>query len=83
VGNNRTSSDPDPPTSHGARVGVINSGDEDSIASVRSAEGGSRKAVPLRVVPALGQASENLAKELSSLESKEVCHVLHDDVARS
>lgn len=60
-----------------------NSGDEDSIASVRSAKGRCRKAVPLRMEPALGQASEYLAKEFSSLESKEVCHVLHDDVARS
>lgn len=32
--------------------------DEDAIAPVRGADGGCRYAVPLRVVPALGQASE-------------------------
>lgn len=68
--------------------GVGNSRDEDPIAAVRGAEGGSRKAVPFSVVPARGQPSEYFAKQSSGLasnrsESKEVCDVLHDDVVGS
>jgi hypothetical protein len=64
-------------------VGVGNSGDEHAVAAVRGAKGGSRKAIPLRVIPARGQPSENFAEQFSSLESKESCDVLHDDIAGS
>jgi hypothetical protein len=46
---------------------------------VRGANGGSGYAVPLRVIPARGQVTDD------SLESpnKESCDVLHDDVSWS
>lgn len=44
-----------------------------------SANGGSRYAVPLRIIPDLGQVSENLVEP----STKQSCDVLHDDVARS
>src|SRR5690348_493109 len=47
----------------------------DPVASVRGAKGRSRYAVPLRVIPARGQVSENSAKP----PSKESWDVLHDD----
>ena len=41
--------------------------------------GGSRYAVPFRVIPERGQVSENSAHT----SNKQVCDVLHDDVAGS
>jgi hypothetical protein len=70
-------------TSVNSALGVGNSGDEDAIAPVRGAEGGSRKAIPLRVVPERGQRSDHFSEALSIVESKEVCDVLHNDVAGS
>lgn len=70
-------------TSVNSALGVGNSGDEDAIAPVRGTEGGSRKAIPFRVVPERGQRSDHLSEALSIVESKEVCDVLHDDVAWS
>jgi len=58
-------------------VGVCNK--PEPVASVRGANGRSRDAVPLRVIPARGQVSENTLKP----PSKESCDVLHDDVAGS
>ena len=54
---------------------------EDAIANVRRANGGSGNAIPFRVIPALGQLSEN-GSEFSGV-SQEPCNVLHEDVARS
>lgn len=52
----------------------------DAVAAVRGAKGRSRKAVPLRVIPARGQVSENTSKPLVTSESWDV---LHDDVSGS
>src|ERR1700740_824397 len=41
--------------------------------------GGSRYAVPLRIIPERGQVSENVSEP----SMKQVCDVLHDDEARS
>lgn len=61
-------------------VGVGRIGeDEDAVPLVRGAEGGSREAIPLRVVPERGQLSENDSEP----PSKESCGVLHDEDARS
>jgi hypothetical protein len=49
------------------------------VTSVRGANGGSGYAIPLRVIPARGQVSENSPES----SSKESCDVLHDDVAGS
>jgi hypothetical protein len=51
----------------------------DPVAPVRGANGASRDAVPLRVIPARGQVPENTLHS----SSKESCDVLHDDVAGS
>lgn len=51
----------------------------DTVPPVRGANGGSRNAVPLRVIPARGQVSENSPES----SSKESCDVLHDDVPGS
>jgi hypothetical protein len=59
------------------------SNEKDPVASVRRAEGGSRKAVPPDVVPERVQVPENLSPNLSSVESKDGCDVLHQRVARS
>jgi hypothetical protein len=53
-------------------VGVAHK--EDSVSLVRGTEGGSRYAVPLRVIPDLGQPSEYIAHS----GSKQPCGVLHD-----
>jgi hypothetical protein len=58
-------------------VGVRNK--PEPVPPVRGAEGGSRYAVPLRVIPARGQVPDNSAKS----SSKESCDVFHDDVAGS
>jgi hypothetical protein len=53
--------------------------DPDPVAAVRGANGRSRYAVPLRVIPARGQVPEYAPHS----SSKESCDVLHDDVAGS
>ena len=50
-----------------------------SVASVRGTNGGSRYAMPLRIVPERGHVSENRCKP----STKQRCDVLHDDEARS
>lgn len=62
-----------PLDSPSSRVGVGH--DPDSIPSVGSANGGSRNAVPLSIVPERGQVSENVSKP----PSKQSCDVFHDD----
>ena len=51
----------------------------DAVPAVRCTNGGSRYAVPLRIVPERGQVSENVSKP----PSKQSCDVFHDNVARS
>jgi hypothetical protein len=68
---------PRPPRS--ASDAFIVGNDEEAISPVRGTNGRSGKAVPLRVIPALGQVAENNVNS----PSKECCHVLHEDVARS
>jgi hypothetical protein len=53
--------------------------DPNAIPPVGSANGGSRNAVPLRVIPERGQVSENCSKP----SPKKCCDVLHDDVGWS
>jgi hypothetical protein len=57
--------------------------DEDPITDVRGTDGGRRHAVPLRIVPALGQVSENSSQPVVRNESAEGWHVLHEDESRS
>ena len=57
--------------------------DEDPITDVRGTDGGCRHAVPLRVVPALGQISEYSSQPVVRNESAEGWHVLHEDESRS
>lgn len=65
----------DPLALESPAVGV-GANDPDSIPAVRRANGGSRYAMPLRVIPERGQVSENLAVP----STKQSCDVLHDDV---
>ena len=58
-------------------LGVGN--DPHPVPAVRRTNGGSRYAVPFRVIPDLGKVSENTVKA----PSKQSCDVLHDDVAGS
>jgi hypothetical protein len=58
-------------------VGVCNN--PYPVPPVRRTNGGSRYAVPLRVIPDLGQVSENTVKA----PSKQSCDVLHDGVSGS
>jgi hypothetical protein len=51
----------------------------DPVTEVRGANGRRWNAVPLRVIPERGQVPENSAKP----PSKEICDVLHEDVAGS
>jgi hypothetical protein len=51
----------------------------DPITPVRGANGCSRYAVPLRVIPARGQVSEYAAHEASSIRAKQPWYVLHED----
>jgi hypothetical protein len=51
----------------------------DAVPSVRGTNGARRYAMPFRVMPDLGQVSENSAQP----STKQRCHVLHDRVARS
>lgn len=57
--------------------------DPESVASVRGANGGSWNAVPLRVIPERGQVGEDLSEGSTSVDSKEVCDVFHQDEAGS
>jgi hypothetical protein len=52
---------------------------EDAVPLVRGADGGSRYAVPLRVIPARGQLAENTSKP----SSQESCNVLQHNDSRS
>jgi hypothetical protein len=60
-------------------VGVGISDEPETVTSMRGTNGRSLNAVPFRVIPALGQISENSSKP----SSQQVCDVLHDNVARS
>lgn len=65
-------------------VGMLWVGDDPNpVPYVRGANVGSREAMPLRIIPDLGQVSENSAKPSSTLACNEVCDVLHDEEARS
>jgi hypothetical protein len=55
--------------------------DPDPITEVRGTDGGSGNAVPLRVIPELGQIAKDCPH--SSVSSKEPWDVLHEDVAGS
>jgi len=57
--------------------------DEDPVTDVRGTDGCRRHAVPLRVVPALGQVSEYSSQPVVRNESAEGWHVLHEDDPRS
>jgi len=58
-------------------IGVSNN--DDPITSVRGAADCRWYAIPFRIKPARGQVSKNNAHP----EIKQLCHVLHDRVARS
>jgi hypothetical protein len=64
----------------GQRPSLFGPDDEDPVTEVRGTNGGRWDAVPLRVIPALGQVSENFAHPPSS---KEPWYVLHEHVGRS
>jgi hypothetical protein len=69
--------EPEESASDSVGVGI---GDEPhSITEVRGAKGASRKALPLRVIPARGQVSENSSKP----SSKEPWHILQKRVSGS
>ena len=57
--------------------------DEDPVADVRSTHGRRRHAVPLRVVPALGQISEYSSQAPVKNEMAEGWHVLQEDESGS
>lgn len=63
-------------------VGVGSNG-EDPVTEVRGADGCCRYAIPDRVVPERGQVPENFSPDGSVVDSKDVRHVLHEDVAGS
>src|SRR5207248_2146883 len=48
------------------------------VAEVRGANGGSRYAVPLRIIPDLGQVPENPSKPSAPFSAKQICDVFHD-----
>jgi hypothetical protein len=58
-------------------VGVGNN--PHSVSAVRGADGGSRYAIPRRIIPARGQVAENG----SHPETKQAWNVFHDHEARS
>jgi hypothetical protein len=51
----------------------------DAVAAVMGTNGGSRYAVPFRIIPERGQVSENVSKP----STKQSCDVFHEDVSRS
>jgi hypothetical protein len=57
--------------------------DEDPITEVRGTNGRRRYAVPLRIVPALGQVPEDSSEPSPIASRKESWHVLHEDVTGS
>ena len=52
--------------------------DPNSVSLVWCANVGSRYAMPFRIIPDLGQVSENSAKPLSVIPAKQHCDVLHE-----
>jgi hypothetical protein len=64
---------------YGVALGVGNQ--EDPVTEVRGANGRSRYAVPVRVIPARGQVGEDPAPSVGV--SKESCDVLHEHVSGS
>lgn len=63
-------------------LGVESNG-EDPITSVRGTDGRSGKTVPDDIEPERGQVPKNLAPDSAVVESKDICDILHEDVARS
>jgi hypothetical protein len=61
----------------------VGSNGKDPVTAVRGADGSCRYAIPDNVIPALGQAPENLSPHGSIVESKEMRHVLHQHVPGS
>lgn len=61
----------------------MGSNGNDPVTEVRGTEGSCRYAIPDSVIPERGQGSDDLSPHFPSVESKDVCHVLHDDEARS
>lgn len=65
----------------GHRPRLLGPDDPDAIAEVRGTDGGSWNAVPLRVIPELGQVAKDCPHP--SVSSQESWDVLHEDVAGS
>jgi hypothetical protein len=63
-------------------VGVPSKG-EDPVTAVRSADGGSRNAIPRHVIPERGQIPENGTPHGSVMDREKVRHVLDEHVAGS
>jgi hypothetical protein len=63
-------------------IGVGSNG-KDPVTAVRGTDGCCWYAIPRRVVPERGQRPENLSPDGSVVESKDVRHVLHEDVSGS
>jgi hypothetical protein len=61
----------------------VGSNGEDPRTAVGGADGCRWKHVPLDIEPERGQVPENFSPDGSIVESKEVRHVLHDDVSGS
>lgn len=61
----------------------MGSNGEDAVTAVRGADGCRWDAVPFDIEPERGQRSEYFSPDGSVVESKEVRHVLHEDVDRS
>lgn len=61
----------------------MGSNGEDPVTQVRGADGSRRYAIPLDIEPQRGQVPKNLSPEGSAVESKEIRHVLQQDVAGS
>lgn len=56
---------------------------EDSLPEVRSPNAGSRYTIPFRIIPALGQVSENFTHRSPFICVKEAWDVFHEDESRS
>jgi hypothetical protein len=63
----------------GLGIDDTRSNGDDPVTEVRGAEGRSGETVPDRIEPERGQIGEDLGPDLSVADSKQVCHVLHDD----
>lgn len=61
----------------------MGSNDDDPVAAVRGAKGRRRYAVPPAIEPARGQVTEHLGEAVPSVQSNEVCDILHHDVSGS